>query len=116
MNCLIFVFFSAAILPGLHFGAGTRTIPWWSCYQGARTEAQKRHQSTHTNRQTDGQTDAQTHRQTQQKNSQGDINIAVSRLMQEKNFKCFFFKYKNIIYEKNMLKKESCAFMKINLL
>lgn len=80
----IFIFFSAAILPGLHFGAGTRTIPWWRCYQGARTEAQKRHQSTHTNRQTDGQTEVLTHRQTQQQISQGDFNIAVSRLMQPK--------------------------------
>lgn len=81
------IFWSVVILPGLHFGAGTRTIPWWTCYHlRARTEAQKRHQSTHTNRQTDAQTEVQTHRQTQQQNSQSDINIVVSRLMQEKKF------------------------------
>lgn len=32
----------------------------------------------------DAQTEVQTHRQTQQQNSQGDINIVVSRLIQGK--------------------------------
>lgn len=59
------IFLSAVILPGLRFGAGTRTIPWWTCYHlRARTEAQKRHQSTHTNRQTDGWTLRQRYRHT----------------------------------------------------
>lgn len=79
------IFLSAVILPGLHFGAGTRTIPWWTCYHlRARTEAQKRHQSTHTNRQTDAQdrgTDTQANTAAKQSS---DINIVVSRLMQEK--------------------------------
>lgn len=79
------IFLSAVILPGLRFGAGTRTIPWWTCYHlRARTEAQKRHQSTHTNRQTDAQdrgTDTQANTAAKQS---GDINIVVSRLMQEK--------------------------------
>lgn len=88
----IFIFFSAAILPGLHFGAGTRTIPWWRCYQGARTEAQKRHQSTHTNRQTDGQTrGTDTQANTLQQISQGDFNIAVSRLMQPTKISVIIF-------------------------
>lgn len=81
------IFLSAVILPGLHFGAGTRTIPWWTCYHlRARTEAQKRHQSTHTNRQTDAQdrgTDTQANTAAKQSS---DINIVVSRLMQEKIF------------------------------
>lgn len=79
------IFLSAVILPGLHFGAGTRTIPWWTCYHlRARTEAQKRHQSTHTNRQTDAQdrgTDTQANTAAKQSS---DINIVVSRLMQGK--------------------------------
>lgn len=80
------IFLSAVILPGLRFGAGTRTIPWWTCYHlRARTEAQKRHQSTHTNRQTDGRSDRGTDTQANTAAKQSsDINIAVSRLMQEK--------------------------------
>lgn len=53
------IFLSAVILPGLRFGAGTRTIPWWTCYHlRARTEAQRDIRArTQTDRQTDGRSD-----------------------------------------------------------
>lgn len=62
---------------------------------GATKGLEQRHKRdirarTQTDRQTDRQ-EVLTHRQTQQQNSQGDFNIAVSRLMQPKKISVIIF-------------------------